>query len=180
MSDELKQEGLMLFRRRLYDEAVTTFHTAADAYAGAGDEGGRFEMLNNIGVAQRLQRHWEPSLATLEQAREGFAGLGERVRQAQVLANVGDVYADQKQWDRAGHYYADSAGLFTEAAVTAEERWMHSQVLRAISLARLRQRRWLEALDFMQQSLEARPRLGPLGWLFRGLIGLALRLLGGG
>jgi tetratricopeptide (TPR) repeat protein len=180
MSDELKQEGLMLFRRRLYDEAVTTFHTAADAYARAGDAGGRFEMLNNIGVAQRLQHRWPASLESLEKAREGFAGLGERVRQAQVLANVGDVYADQRNWEGAVQYYSDSAALFAEATGTAEERQMHGQVLRAMSLARLRQRRWLDALTFMEQSLAARPRLGPHGWFFRGLIGLALRLLGGG
>jgi tetratricopeptide (TPR) repeat protein len=180
MSDELKQEGMMQFRQRSYDDAVTTFGAAAEAYAQAGDEGGRFEMLNNIGVTQRLQRHWGASLRSLEQACEGFAGLGERVRQAQVLANGGDVYADQRDWERAVQYYSDSAELFAQAATTAEERWMYSQVLRALSLARLRQRRWQESLEFMQQSLDARPRLGPPGWLFRGLIRLVLRLLGGG
>jgi tetratricopeptide (TPR) repeat protein len=180
MTDELKQEGLMLFRQRLYDEALATFRTAAEAYVQAGDEGGRCEMLNNIGVTQRLQHHWDAALQTLQQAGDGFAGLGERVRQAQVMANAGDVYADQRDWERAVQHYSESAELFNDAATTADERWMHSQVLRALSLARLRQRRWLDALNIMQQSLDARPRLGPHGWLFRGLIRLALRLLGAG
>jgi tetratricopeptide (TPR) repeat protein len=180
MSDELKQQGLMQFRHRSYGEAVATFGAAADAYAQAGEEAKRLEMLNNIGVTERMQRQWGASLQSLEQARQGFAALEQRVQEAQVLANIGDVYADQRDREQAARYYSDSAAQFAGAAVSSEERWMHSQVLRALSLLRLRQRRWIEAMDLMRQSLEARPRLGPHGWLFRAMLRLVFRLFGGG
>jgi tetratricopeptide (TPR) repeat protein len=180
MSDELKQQGLMQFRQRSYDEAVATFGAAVEAYAQAGDEGKRLEMLNNIGVTQRMQRQWDASEQSLEQARQGFATLGERVQEAQVMANIGDLYADRREWEQAANHYSDSAAQFAGAAVSSEERWMHSQVLRALSLLRLRQRRWIEAMDLMRQSLEARPRLGPHGWLFRAMLRLVFRLFGGG
>jgi tetratricopeptide (TPR) repeat protein len=178
MSEELKQEGLALFRRRLYDDAVVKFNAAAAVYEEQGDAGSRLEMFNNIGVIRRLQHDWDTALSLLNQAEQGFAALGDSIRHAQTLANVGDVYANRGDQDGAARYYGESAALFAGNAGSPEERAMHSQVLRALSLLRLRQRRWLAAMTLMEQSLTARARLDPFNWLFRVLLRLVLKLAG--
>jgi tetratricopeptide (TPR) repeat protein len=178
MSEELKQEGLSLFRRRLYDDAVVKFNAAAAVYEEQGDGGSRLEMFNNIGVIRRLQHDWDNALSILNEAEQGFSTLGDPIRHAQVLANVGDVYADRGDREGATRYYGQSAALFAGNAGSQEERAMHSQVLRALSLLHLRQRQWLAAMNLMEQSLTARLRLDPFNWLFRALLRLVLRLSG--
>ena len=95
MSDTLKEEGLTLFRRGLQDEALAKFEAAAASYAAEGNDTGRGEMLNNIGVIQRVKRNYPAAIAALTQAQELFARIGDTNRQAQALGNLGDLYATQ-------------------------------------------------------------------------------------
>lgn len=175
MSDELKEEGLGLFRRGLHDEALDKFEKAAASYAEAGEKAGRAEMLNNIGVIQRVRRRWDAAIAAFSEAEAVFAETGDENRRAQVLGNLGDLYASQGEGDKAARHYSDAAEIMARNG----DRQKQAELLRALSLLRLRQRRVMEAMMLMEQSLDARPRLNLLQRLFRALIRFAMGLMGG-
>jgi tetratricopeptide (TPR) repeat protein len=133
-------------------------------------------MLNNMGVIQRLQDQHEAALTAFEEAAGIFAEAGDANRQAMVLGNMGDLYAAAKNRLEAARHYSDAAQLFAQTG----DRERQSQVLRALSLLSARQMRWLEALAYMEQSLDARPRLGLGQRIFRGLIRFMMALMGRG
>jgi tetratricopeptide (TPR) repeat protein len=173
--EQLKERGQALFQRGATDEALVVFEQAVAGYAGQDDMIGQGEMLNNMGVIYRLKREWETAVATLTQAQTLFQQAGDINRQAQTLGNLADVYAAGKKPDEAARCYSQAAAFFAQD----NDRARQSQVLRALSLLRLRQGRWLEAMMRMEESLTAAPRLGPGKWLFRGLLRFALGLFGG-
>jgi tetratricopeptide (TPR) repeat protein len=174
MSDELKEEGLALFRQGRRADAISRFEEAAASYAGAGDSVGEGEALNNLGVIRRLEREWGAAEEAFRRAATLFQEAGDRVREGQVLGNIGDLYAYQGKGDEAGSYYSDAA----EIMASAGDREKQAQLLRALSLLRLRQRRMVEAIDLMGQSLDVRPQLSLPNRLFRSLIHFLLRVMG--
>jgi tetratricopeptide (TPR) repeat protein len=174
MSDELKEAGLALFRQGQRQEAIARFEEAAASYAATGNQTGEGEALNNIGVIRRLEREWPAAQQAFQQARALFAGAGDKVREAQVIGNLGDLHAYQGQPEEAARAYSDAA----EMMAAAGDREKQAQLLRALSLLRLRQRRVLESMMLMEQSLEARPRLGLPQRVFRALINFMLNLMG--
>jgi tetratricopeptide (TPR) repeat protein len=176
MSDELKEEGLTLFRRGLHEEALIRFNEAADAYAAAGDLTGRGEMLNNIGVVQRVKQNWDAALAAFQAAESIFQEAGDDNRRAQTLGNLGDLYAFRGDKERAVQAYSDSAEIFAQNGDGDKQ----SQVLRTLSLFYLRQRQVAQSLSIMEQSYDVKPNPNPLQRLFHSLIRFALRLFGGG
>ena len=174
MSDELKREGLGLFRRGLHDEALEKFEEAAASYAEEGNKAERAEMLNNIGVIRRVQHRWEAATTAFTKAAAIFSEIGDENGRAQVLGNLGDLYARQGETEKAARHYSDAAELMAKS----DDREKQAALLRALSLLRLRQRRLLEAMLLMEQSLNVRPRLNVLQRLFRGLIRFAMGLMG--
>lgn len=172
--ENLKQEGLRLFQQGDHDAALETFTNAVAAYAAAGDETGQAEMYNNIGVIQRGRGRYDEALQAFHQAQNHCAAAGDVNRQAQILGNLGDLYSAQGERDTAAHSYSDAAALFAQTGDPAKQ----SQVLRALSLLRLRQGNWLEAMMRMEESLNVKPRRGLFGGIFLGMIRFALKLFG--
>jgi len=173
--DQLKEEGLQQFRRGAYDEALRLFETAVSLYAAAENHVGQAEMLNNIGVIQRTRRNPDAAITALQQAEAIFAQIGDAERRGMALGNLGDLYAAKKDHTAAARSYSNASELLAKANAHAKQ----SQVLRALSLLRLRQGQWLQALIHMEESLSVRPRLGPGNWLFRVMLRFVLRLLRG-
>jgi tetratricopeptide (TPR) repeat protein len=173
-AEHLKQEGLRLFQRGDYDAALDTFHKAAAAYAANDDETGQTEMYNNIGVIQRSRGRYDEAMQAFQQAISRCAAAKDANRQGQILGNLGDLYRDQGKPDEAARSYSDAAALFAQTNDPAKQ----SQVLRALSLMRLRQGNWVEAMLRMEESLTVNPRRGLFGGLFLGMVRFALKLFG--
>lgn len=173
--DQLKEEGLQQFRRGAYEEALVSFETAVSLYAAAENHVGQAEMLNNIGVIQRTRGNLDAAITALQQAEALFAQIGDAERQGMALGNLGDLYAAQKDRNEAARSYSNASELLAKANARSKQ----SQVLRALSLLRLRQGHWLQALMHMEESLSVRPRIGPGAWLFRGLLRFVLQMMGG-
>ncbi len=173
-ADQLKDEGLRLFRAGDYEGALAQFETAVAAYAAANNLTGQAEMWNNIGVIQRMRGQRDLALPALTQAAEAFASLGDKNRQAQALGNLGDLYSFGKQPEEAARCYSDAAALFAADG----DRDKQSQVLRALSLLRLRQGKLAQAMMHMEESLAVNPRAGFFGGIFRALLRFALGLMG--
>jgi tetratricopeptide (TPR) repeat protein len=173
-ADQLKAQGMQLFQQKRYDEALTTFETAVTSYAAEENEHGRAEMLNNIGVIQRMKGNPQAAISALSEAGEIFSQVGDADKQAQTLGNLADLYAMNKQQDEAAKCYSEASALFAQIG----EREHQAQVLRAYSLMRMRQGQWLDAMLRMEESLSVKPRMGPFRWLFRGSLRFALGLFG--
>jgi tetratricopeptide (TPR) repeat protein len=175
MSDALKEEGLALFRRGMHDEARAKFEEARASYVAGGDAHGAAEMLNNIGVVARVQRDYDAADEAFSAASDSFAEAGDQAGRATVLANLGDLDAARGDAEAAARHYSDAAELFAEAGDHDKQ----SQLLRALSLMRLRQRRFYEAISLMELSLSAQPRPGPLQRIFLVMLRFLSRLMGG-
>jgi tetratricopeptide (TPR) repeat protein len=173
-AEQLKAQGLQLFQQKRYDEALTAFETADTAYGNEENERGRAEMLNNIGVIQRVKGNNQAAIKALSEAGEIFSELGDVDKQAQTLGNLADLYAMNGQQDEAARCYGQASASFAQIG----EREKQAQVLRAYSLMRLRQGQWLEAMMRMEESLSVKPRLGSIRWLYRGMLRFALGLFG--
>lgn len=175
--EEWKAEGLRLFREKSYGEARKAFETAVTAYQRQDDPLGEAEMLNNLGVIHRLQKDREAAAEALQRAAALFREAGDVNRQAQALGNLGDLYAAERSTrEQAAVYYQDAAERFAQSGDPARQ----SQVLRALSLMRLRQGRWMGAMMRMEESLAVKPRRGPFDFFLLGLLRFALGLFGAG
>lgn len=172
---ELKEEGMRLFQQGKRREALALFEQAAASFANQENLGGQAEMLNNIGVIQRLQGQKDTAVNTLTQAADLFHQIGDTSRQAQTLGNLGDLYASQKKYTEAARHYSNAAAQFAQS----DEKEKQAQVLRALSLMEMRRGQWLPAIMRMEESLQARPRLSFPQRLFKWLLRFANRLLGG-
>ena len=171
----LKDEGMRLFQQGKRREALAIFEQAAASFAAQEDVGGQAEMLNNIGVIQRVQGQTDTAVTTLTQAAELFQQIGDASRRAQTLGNLGDLYAGQKKYTEAARHYSNAAAQFAQS----KEKEKQAQVLRALSLMELRRGQWLAAIMRMEESLQARPRLSFPQRLFKWMLRFANRLLGG-
>ena len=172
--DDLKEEGLKQFQRGELDDAVATFETAVSAYAAEQNPVGQAEMLNNIGVIQRMRGNHEESLEALTTADTLCQQADDVNRRGQVLGNMGDLYAGMGDKEAAARSYSDAAELFAQCGDGQKQ----SLVLKALSLLRLRQRQWVAAMMYMESSLTVKPRRGLFGSMFLGLIRFALSLFG--
>ncbi len=174
-AEKLKQQGLWLFHRREYAQALQVFETAVSAYTTLKNDTGRAEALNNIGVIYRLQGNPRAAITALNEAEIIFARLGEPNRRAQALGNLGDLHQAGRNRQEAARCYSEAAALFAQTKDGEKQ----AQVLRALSLMRLRQGYWVEAMMRMRESLSVRPSLGIGQFLFKLLLSFALRLLAG-
>ncbi len=172
--EQLKVHGLQLFQEGELEEALQTFETAVAVYIEEGDEYGRAEALNNIGVIQRIKGKLREAISALKEAGEIFSELEDGNKQAQTLGNLADLYALNRQQDEAAKCYSEASALFAQI----KQQNKQAQILRAYSLMRLRQGQWLEAMMRMEESLSVRRRLGPFRWLYRGMLRFALGLFG--
>jgi tetratricopeptide (TPR) repeat protein len=172
---DLKEKGMSLFQQGSHKDALVTFQKAADAFAAQEDVGNQAEMLNNMGVIQRLRGEMETAVSSLTQAADLFAQINDTGRQAQTLGNLGDLYAGQKKHTEAARHYSNASAQFAQI----NEKEKQAQVLRALSLMELRRGQYLTAIMRMQDSLLARPRLSIPQHLFKWLLRFATKLLRG-
>jgi tetratricopeptide (TPR) repeat protein len=172
--DSMKEEGLRLFNQGDRDGAVAVFTEAAQAYQDIGDKAGEAEMHNNLGVIYRLNRNWLAALEELQAAEKDFEEAGDLKRQGQVLGNLGDLDASMGYQEKAAISYSHSSELLAKAG----EGDLQGAVLRAYSLMRLRQRRWIEAIDLMALSIEVRKNPSFFQKIFYYLLQFVRRLLG--
>lgn len=169
-----KEEGLRLFSQGRQEEALTVFETAVSLSQKLGNEAGQAEMLNNIGVIQRVRGKFDEAQAAFTQAEAIFSRLGDEAGQGQVLGNLGDLYVSWRKKEDAAQSYGRAAAFLAQSGDHEQQ----SQVLRALSLLRVRQGRWLEAMMHMEESLSIRPRLTLWQRLFRLFLRFALGIAG--
>jgi tetratricopeptide (TPR) repeat protein len=171
----LREEGLRRYRQGALDEAIACFGQAHLLYIEKGDQHSAAEVLNNLGVIYHQQERWPEAAEALEEAHQAFIAMKDADGQAQTLGNLGSLYRASGQLEKAAQHLKDALALFHQLGDSQGERvtW------RALSIIRLRQRRWLEAILAYDSSLTCLKRLSLGQRLLHLLLGLPLRLLSG-
>jgi tetratricopeptide (TPR) repeat protein len=171
----LKEEGLRLFREGDYAEAIARFETARRLFSEAGDAAQAGEMLNNVGLCHRAQKHWGQAQEALEAALAEFRTLGDRSREAQALGNLGALAESQGDRKRAAELYEQAAAIFQELGDEENRAF----TLKSLSTLQMKQGRHLEALASMDSSLSAAPKLSVTQRVLRWLLQWPMKMLGG-
>ena len=153
MSEQLKQDGLDLFRQGDYEQACNKFEAAEVSFREGGDPVNQGEMLNNLGVVYRYMQQPQKAEEAFLKARTLFQKSGDRHREGQVLGNMGDLYEMQGEREKAGGYYLEAIEVF-EASRDFEKL---AQTLRVMSLMRFRQLRINESLTLTRRRLQIKP-----------------------
>jgi len=174
-AEDLKEEGIRLFRFGDYDEAAELFDEAHSLYVELGDAKGQAEMLNNLGAIHTQEGRWNEAAESFNQAKEIFDSLGDKDGQAQTVGNLGTMYRHQGDKENAVDHLRSAADLFHEAG----ERSKEAATLRVMSRIRLGQARWFEALHFYDLSLACVQPPGAKERILRRLIQIPLNMLTG-
>jgi tetratricopeptide (TPR) repeat protein len=171
----LREEGLRHYRQGDLDEAIVCFVEAHSLYIEKGNQHGAAEMLNNLGVIYSQQERWPEAVKALKEGHQAFIVMGDADGEAQTLGNLGSLYRASGQLEKAAQHFKDALALFHQLGDSQAE----STTWRALSIIRLRQRRWLEAILAYDSSLTCLKRLSLGQRLLHLLLGLPLRLLSG-
>jgi tetratricopeptide (TPR) repeat protein len=89
-------------------------------YDQLGDELGRFNVFNNMGIAAYYDGRWEEAASLYGQALEAVTRAGDMVHQALVLNNLAEIRSDQGRIDEAESLLREALGVWrsTKNAMT--------------------------------------------------------------
>ncbi len=175
-AQELKEEGLRLFREGLYEEAIDRFKTAQEMFAAEGNDVEVSEMTNNLGVIYRLLGRWDEAIAALEEARDAFVQLEDRDREAQTLGNLGGLYASRGERAKSQEALRQAANIFSELG----DDQRHGETLLALGVQMWKTGDRGAGLAAYEAGLQTLPKPTIGQRVLRGLFNFRNRLLGGG
>lgn len=171
--EALAQEGRELYRQGDFEAARTRLYEAYEAFKAAGELNGVAETANDVGVLYTVQRHYAEAESWLLQAQSRFVDLQDYEGEAQTLGNLGSMCQAQGDLQQAAAYLQQAADRF-HLVGDNEKR---SATLRVLSMVRLRQMRFLQALAAYEAALACHPRQNAFRRLLRRFVGLPRRLL---
>lgn len=170
---ELAEQGRQLYREGDLEEALTVLRQAHERFKEAGDQGGTAETANDIGVLYTVLRRYKEAESWLHDAQRLFVNLQDIDGEAQTLGNLGSMYQSQGDHQQAAAYLQQAADRFH--LVGDDER--RSATLRVLSMVRLRQFRFLQALAAFDAALACHPRPTAFHRLLRRLFAIPQRLI---
>lgn len=174
-AESLAALGTQAFTAGDYVQALSRFKAAAAAFTAAGDDLMAARMANNISVV--LLKQGEPS-AALEAAlgtEQVFANAGDLVLQGMALGNQASALGELNRFDEAITTFRQAAALFKEAKQPDYE----ATILQNMATLQLKMKQPIIALGTMAQALDIKPHLSFREKTLRGLLNVAVRLMGG-
>jgi tetratricopeptide (TPR) repeat protein len=171
--DALAREGRELYRQGDLEAARTRLYEAYEAFKAAGDLNGVAETANDVGVLYTVQQHYAEAESWLLQAQSRFVDLQDYEGEAQTLGNLGSMCQARGDLQQAAAYLQQAADRF-HLEGDDEKR---SATLRVLSMVRLRQMRFLQALAAYEAALACHPRPNAFRRLLRRIVGFPRRLL---
>jgi tetratricopeptide (TPR) repeat protein len=174
-AQELKEEGLRLFREGLYEEAAAKFEQAQEMFTAEENEIEAAEMVNNLGVIYRLHGKWDEAIAALDEAKSAFARLGDRNREAQALGNLGGLYASKGEREEAQECLHQAAELFADLGDAQHQ----GETLLALGVQMWKAGDRSGGLETYEAGLHTLQKPTASQKVLRSLLGLRTRLLGG-
>jgi tetratricopeptide (TPR) repeat protein len=171
--EALAREGRELYRQGDFEAARVRLYEAYEAFKDAGDLNGVAETANDVGVLYTVQQHYAEAESWLLQAQSRFVDLQDYEGEAQTLGNLGSLCQARGDLQQAAAYLQQAADRFH--LVGDDEK--RSATLRVLSIVRLRQMRFLQALAAYEAALACHPRQNAFRRLLRRIFGLPRRLL---
>ena len=178
-AEELKQQGLHLFRADRLAEAAEKFAEAARACAAQGDRAGEAEMLNNLCVARMGLKEWAAAIAAVEPTLAVFQELGDELRATQAVANLAAAHDGAGHVEQAEALFEQAVDLFGELG----EKENRAACYKALSALQIKQGKQLQALASMQSGLGLSPSLSGREKRLKFMLDKAIQLIqsqGGG
>ena len=169
----LAQQGREQYRQGDLEAARTRLYEAYEAFKAAGNLNGIAETANDVGVLYTVQQRYTEAESWLLQAHSRFVDLLDYEGEAQTLGNLGSMCQSQGDLAQAAAYLQQAADRFH--LVGDDEK--RSATLRVLSVVRLRQMRFLQALAAYEAALACHPRQTAFRRLLRRIVGLPRRLL---
>jgi CHAT domain-containing protein/Tfp pilus assembly protein PilF len=167
-------EGLTLYQRGRYDEALEQLQAALDCFRKASDRVGEGMALNNIGDVYKGKGMYKEALEHYFRAEIIFDG--EDTKLGVVLNNIGEVYLSLGLQEKALDYFEDALFLYRGADDDAGI----AGVLNNIGAALRKEGRYDEALDYFEDALAICIKLKDLSGeaIVRGNMGQTYSALG--
>lgn len=147
--EQLVEKAKQAYGKKKYNEAATLFGQAADDYGSAGDALMAAEMKNNKSVAYLQAGNAQASLDAVLGTDEIFASAGDKKRQGMAVANQAAALGDLKRTEEAISLYEKSASILEEAG----EHDLQTDVMRSVSILRVKQGKFTDAVLSMQTGL---------------------------
>ena len=172
-ADALAREGRELYRQGDFEAARTRLYEAYEAFKAASDLNGVAETANDVGVLYTVQQRYAEAETWLLQAQSRFVDLQDYEGEAQTLGNLGSMCQSRGDLQQAAAYLQQAADRFH--LVGDDDK--RSATLRVLSMVRLRQMRFLQALAAYEAALACHPRQNAFRRLLRRIMGLPGHLL---
>jgi tetratricopeptide (TPR) repeat protein len=172
-ANELKDQGLQLFREDKLAEAAAKFEEAAQLYEAAGDAVASAEMHNNLCVVRLAEKNYDAALSAVQGTPALFAQHGLKLRQAQAIGNLANALDGAGQLDEAARRYEEAIDLYKELGDTENR----AACWKALSNLQIRQDDKLQSLASMQNALSLQSQLSPKEKTLKGLIDKAFTLM---
>jgi tetratricopeptide (TPR) repeat protein len=169
----LAQEGREQYREGNFEAARARLYEAYEAFKAAGDLNGVAETANDVGVLYTVQQRYTEAESWLLQAHSRFVDLQDYEGEAQTLGNLGSMCQARGDLKQAAAYLKQAADRFH--LVGDDEK--RSATLAVLSMVRLRQMRFLQALASYEAALACHPRQNAFRRILRWIVGLPRRLL---
>lgn len=169
--EDMKEQGVALFRQHDYEAAARAFQQAHDAYLEEGQTLAAAEMNVNIGLVHRELGEAQQALELMQAALRVFEDENDTLRKAQVLGNLGGVYAALDDRDKAERSYREAAELFTELGETE----LYSDTMIALGAMQVRGGKLIRGAAAYQVALENREHLTGPQRIIKGLSNIISR-----
>jgi tetratricopeptide (TPR) repeat protein len=169
----LVDQGRAAYRRGEFNEALSYLDRALEQFRAHGNREQEAETSNDIGVIYTGLREWTQAEKWLTEAHRCFVELQDYDGEAQTLGNLGSMFRARGDLKQAAANLQMSASRFH--LIGDEER--RGATLRVLSVVRLSQFRFLQALAAYETALACLPHPTAIQRLLRKLFALPLRLL---
>lgn len=147
---DLQQQGIQLYDRQEYMDAIRAFEQAKAAFEEADQPDMAAEMTVNIGLVRRSLGENQQALEMMQEALHVFEEMGDKLRMAQVHGNMGGVYALLDEKENALAAYREASNLFLEEG----EQQMYAETMLAIGNLKIRSGKLIEGAAAYQVGLE--------------------------
>jgi tetratricopeptide (TPR) repeat protein len=173
LAQELTDQGRLSYRQGELSEALSYLRRAHEQYRASDDAVGVAEAANDIGVLYTVMRRYKEAERWLNDAYELFVSMRDLGGEAQTLGNLGSLAQAKRDLKEAAAYLQQAADRFH--LVGDDER--RSATLKILSMVRLRQLRFLQALAAYETALLCLPH--PTIWqkVLRYVLSLPRRMM---
>jgi tetratricopeptide (TPR) repeat protein len=171
--DQLVDEGRALYGQGELGQAQACLKRAYEIYQEQGNLNGLAETANDLGVLLTVMRHFKEAESWLRQAHRLFVEMADHDGEAQTLGNLGSMFNSQGDLKEAAAHLQQAADRFH----LVDDDGRRSDTLRALSIVRLKQLRFLQALAAYDAALACMPNATAFHRFLRQIVGLPQRLL---